>query len=217
MTGLVTIAQTASDTAGVVGGTDARAIIFGLLTGIVFGAILQRVGASSYAMIVNMLRLKDLTIMKFFFLAIGVGSLGIYTVDLIGTAHIGIAPLYLLGITVGGIIFGVGWALSGYCPGTSLVAMGEGKVDAGITVLGGLAGALTLALTWGWIEPALVEPLNYGSKSLPELLGVKPLLVAAVLTAAIILFIMYLDRPGPGRLKTEIEPEKRGTLSGRAR
>ena len=200
--GFLTIAQTASDTVGVVGGTGVRAILIGLLTGIAFGAILQRVEASSYAMIVNMLRLKDLTIMKFFFLAVGVGSLGIYVVDSVDTAHIGIAPLYLLGITAGGLIFGVGWALGGYCPGTSLVAMGEGKVDAAITVLGGLVGALTLALVWDWIKPVLVDPLNYGSKSLPDVFGVKPLLVATVLTAVIVAFVMYLDHSGAGRKPT---------------
>lgn len=204
MTGTyITIAQTASDSIGVVGGTDARAIIFGLLTGIAFGAILQRVGASSYAMIVNMLRLKDLTIMKFFFLAVAVGSLGIYVTDAFGTVHIGIAPLYLIGITVGGLIFGVGWAVSGYCPGTSLVAMGEGKTDAAITVFGGLVGALALALTWDWIEPNLVQPLNYGPKSLPEVLGVKPLLVAVALTAVIVAFVMYLDHLSAGPEATE--------------
>ena len=197
MTGTyITIAQTAGDSVGIIGGSDARAIIIGLLTGIVFGVILQRVGASSYEMIVNMLRLKDLTVMKFFFLAVAVGSLGMYLVDSFGTAHIGIAPLYLVGITVGGLIFGVGWAVSGYCPGTSLVAMGEGKTDAAITVFGGLVGALTLALTWDWIEPNLVEPLNYGSKSLPEVLGIKPLVVATVVTALIVAFVIYLDRLG---------------------
>lgn len=185
------IAQT--DGVRVVGGTDFRALAAGLITGIAFGAILQRVGASSYELIVNMLRLKDLTVMKFFFLAIGVGSVGMYVVDSLGTAHIGIAPLYLLGLVAGGIVFGVGWALGGYCPGTSLVAMGEGKVDAAITVLGGLVGALALALTWDWIKPLLVDPLNYGSQSVPDILGVKPLLVATVMAAIIVAFVMYLD------------------------
>lgn len=211
MTGTyITIAQTASDSVGIVGGSDARAIIFGLLTGIAFGVILQRVGASSYEMIVNMLRLKDLTVMKFFFLAIAVGSLGMYLVDATGTAYIGIAPLYLVGITVGGLIFGVGWAVSGYCPGTSLVAIGEGKIDAVITVFGGLVGALTLALTWDWIEPNLVEPLNYGSKSLPDVLGIKPLVVATVVTALIVAFVMYLDHLG-GRPEATPDGKTAGT------
>lgn len=187
-----TIAQ-AGEEAGIVGGTDFRAIVIGLLTGIAFGAILLRTGASSYAMIINMLRLRDLTIMKFFFLSIGVGSAGMYIVDSIGTAHIGIAPFYLPGMIVGGLIFGIGWALAGYCPGTALAALSQGKLDAAITVLGGLAGALVLALTWDYISPVLVEPLDYGSESVPELLGVRPLLVAIVLAAVIVAVVAFLD------------------------
>lgn len=206
--GMFILSQVGPDSAtGVVGGTGAREIIMGLLTGIAFGAILQRVGASSYGMIVNMLRLKDLTIMKFLFLAIAVGSVGMYVVNSVGTAHIGIAPLYLIGIAAGGLVFGVGWALAGYCPGTALVAMSQGKIDAAFTVLGGLAGALTLSLTWDYIKPALVDPLNYGSKSLPGVIGTRPLVVAVILAAIIVVFVAMLDRlsarPGPappGRL-----------------
>lgn len=195
------LAQTASDTMnGIVGGTDARALIVGLLTGVAFGALLQRVGASSYEMIINMLRLKDLTIMKFMFMAIAVGSVGIYTVNQFwpDQAHIGIAPLYLGGLIVGGIIFGVGWAIAGYCPGTALVAMAEGKLDAAITVLGGLVGAFVLSLIWDPIKSALVDPLNYGSKSVPDVIGVKPLLVAVVFAVLAIIFIMWLDHLGKG-------------------
>lgn len=193
--GMFILSQVGPDSAtGVVGGTGAREIIMGLLTGIAFGAILQRVGASSYGMIVNMLRLKDLTIMKFLFLAIAVGSVGMYVVNSVGTAHIGIAPLYLIGIAAGGLVFGVGWALAGYCPGTALVAMSQGKIDAAFTVLGGLAGALTLSLTWDYIKPALVDPLNYGSKSLPGVIGTRPLVVAVILAAIIVVFVAMLDR-----------------------
>lgn len=193
------ISQAAAATAGeagIVGGTDTRAIIIGLLTGIAFGAILQRVGASSFHKIVNMLRLKDLTIMKFLFLAIAVGTVGMYAVKEWApeSAHINIAPVYLLGIGIGGLIFGVGWALAGYCPGTVLVALGQGKTDAIITILGGLAGALTLSLVWSPLKERLVDPLNYGSESLPDLLGLPSLMVAGGLAAAIIAFILFLGR-----------------------
>lgn len=193
------ISQAAAATAGeagIVGGTDTRAIFIGLLTGIAFGAILQRVGASSFHKIVNMLRLKDLTIMKFLFLAIAVGTVGMYAVKELapGSAHINIAPVYLLGIGIGGLIFGVGWALAGYCPGTVLVALGQGKTDAIITILGGLAGALTLSLVWSPLKERLVDPLNYGSESLPDLLGLPSLMVAGGLAAAIIAFILFLGR-----------------------
>lgn len=188
------ITAQASDAAGIVGGTDFSALAIGLLTGIAFGAILLRAGASSFTLIVNMLRLKNLTVMKFFFLAIGVGSVGMYLVDAFGTAHIGIAPFYLLGIVGGGIVFGVGWAVSGYCPGTALVALAQGKIDALVTVLGGFAGAITLALTWDYIKPVLVDPLNYGNKSIPDILGARPLVVAIALGIIVAAFVTYLNQ-----------------------
>lgn len=194
-------AQSASDAmSGIVGGTDARALIVGLLTGVAFGAILQRVGASSFEMIVNMLRLKNLTIMKFMFLAIAVAAVGMYVVNQFwpDQAHIGIAPLYLGGLIVGGVIFGIGWAVAGYCPGTALVAMAEGKLDAAITVLGGLVGAFVLTLIWDPVKSAFVDPLNYGSKSLPDIIGAKPLLVAIVFAVLAVIFIMWLDHRGKG-------------------
>ena len=198
-TSFLSLTAAAAGDAGIVGGTDARAITIGLLTGIAFGAILQRVGASSFHKIVNMLRLKDLTIMKFLFLAIAVGSMGMYALYSLGvTTNIGIAPLYLGGITVGGLIFGVGWAVSGYCPGTSLAAIGQGKVDALFTIVGGLAGALTLSLSWDFLKPILVDPLNYGSKSLPDVVGTKPLVVALTLGILIIAFVVILNRGAEG-------------------
>ncbi|MHB1003573.1 MAG: DUF6691 family protein, partial [Thermoleophilia bacterium] len=103
-------------------------------------------------------------------------------------------PFYLLGIVAGGIVFGIGWAISGYCPGTALVAVAQGKVDAMVTVLGGLFGALTLALTWDYLEPVLVEPLNYGSKSIPDLLGARPLYVALALGVIAAAFVAYLNQ-----------------------
>lgn len=181
------------ETPGIVGGDDFTALAIGLLTGIAFGAILMRAGASSFTLIVDMLRLKNLTVMKFFFLAIGVGSVGMYLVDAFGTAHIGIAPFYLPGIIVGGLIFGAGWALSGYCPGTVLVAMAQGKPDAFITVLGGLSGALTLALTWDYLEPIMVDPLYYGNKSLAGVLSVRALVVALALGAIAVIFVTWLN------------------------
>ena len=189
-----TITAQSGDAVGIVGGTDFSALAIGLLTGIAFGAILLRAGASSFTLIVDMLRLKNLTVMKFFFLAIGVGSVGMYLVDALGTAHIGIAPFFLPGIVVGGIIFGIGWAVCGYCPGTALVAVAQGKIDAAITILGGLAGALTLALTWDYLEPVLVEPLDYGSKSIPDILGTRPLIVALALGVIAAVFVAYLNQ-----------------------
>ena len=127
-------------------------LALGLALGAVFGALLQLSGASSHTKIVNALRLKDLTIMKLILMAIGVGLMGVHLLDLFGLANMKVKELYLLGLVIASAIFGVGFALTGYCPGTALAACAEGKPDAWVTVLGGLCGALAFAFIFPEVE-----------------------------------------------------------------
>ena len=120
-------------------------LLIGFLIGGVFGAILYMGGATSYRRILGTLLLKDMWIIKLMCTAIGVGTLGIYLLDLGGLANLSIKPAYLGGVALGGVIFGIGWAVSGYCPGTCVVGAAEGKFDAIFTLVGGLVGALIFA------------------------------------------------------------------------
>ena len=120
-------------------------LAIGFLIGCAFGAILFMGGATSYRRILGTLLLKDMWIIKLMCTAIGVGTLGIYLLDLNGLANLSIKPAYLGGVAIGGVVFGIGWAVSGYCPGTCIVGASEGKWDAIFTVLGGLVGALVFA------------------------------------------------------------------------
>ncbi|MFT7288909.1 MAG: hypothetical protein ACI87W_003033 [Halieaceae bacterium] len=88
----------------------ASTLLIGFLIGCAFGTILFLGGATSYRRILGTLLLKDMWIIKLMMTAIGVGSLGIYLLDLGGLAHMSVKPAYLWGITAGGAIFGVGWA-----------------------------------------------------------------------------------------------------------
>ena len=116
-------------------------LLIGFLIGCAFGAILFLGGASSYRKILGTLLLKDMTIIKLMLTAIGVGTLGVYLLDLGGLANMSIKPAYVWGIVAGGAIFGIGWAVSGYCPGTCVVGTSEGKLDALFTLAGALLGA----------------------------------------------------------------------------
>lgn len=125
--------------------------------GLAFGAVLQLSGASSHTMITNALRLKDLTIMKLILTAIGVGLIGVHLLDALGMANMKVKDLYLPGMVVAGLIFGVGFAVTGYCPGTALAAAAEEKPDAWATVLGGLLGALVFAFMFPDLETYLLS------------------------------------------------------------
>ena len=153
-------------------------LLLGLFLGAVFGAILQLSGASSYTKILGTLRLRDFTIMKLIMTAIGVGVIGVHVLDAVGVAHMKVKDLYLPGIIIAGLIFGVGFAVTGYCPGTALAAAAEGKPDAWMTIVGGLCDALTFALLWPELESSLASLGEFGPVTLHESFGINGLLIA---------------------------------------
>ncbi len=170
-------------------------LVLGLLIGMAFGAILQLGGASSYKKIMGSLLLKDMDIIKLILMAIAVGTVGIYSLDLLDMANTDIKPTYVIGITIAGLIFGVGFAVAGYCPGTCVVASAEGKTDAMMTVLGGLAGALIYALVYPAIK-RLIEITNYGEVTFATAFGVDGLWIALPFSAILFLlmFVVLKDR-----------------------
>jgi len=162
-------------------------LVLGLAIGMAFGAILQLGGASSYKKIMGSLLLKDMDIIKLILMAIAVGTVGIYALDLADMANMSIKPTYVVGIVIAGLIFGVGFAVAGYCPGTCIVAAGEGKTDAIVTILGGLAGAALYALAYPMLA-GLIEVTNYGEVTLPSAFGINGLWIAIPFSA--ILFLL---------------------------
>lgn len=154
-------------------------LLLGLVLGALFGAVLQLSGASSHTKIINALRLKDLTIIKLILTAIGVGLIGVHLLDAFGLANMKVKVLYVPGLVVAGLIFGVGFAVAGYCPGTALAAAAEGKPDAWATVLGGLLGALIFAFVFPDLESFLVAFGQYGPVTVHGALGVPGLMLAA--------------------------------------
>ncbi|MFT7685169.1 MAG: putative membrane protein YedE/YeeE [Candidatus Azotimanducaceae bacterium] len=153
-------------------------LLIGFLVGCAFGAILYLGGASSYRKILGTLILKDMTIIKLMMAAIGVGSLGVYLLDIDGLANMSVKPTYVWGVIAGGAIFGIDWAVSGYCPGTCVVGASEGKKDAIATGLGALVGAFIFSLAFPFIDELLLQNANYGKITIVELLGVNGIYVA---------------------------------------
>lgn len=156
-------------------------LVLGLVLGAAFGAVLQLSGASSHTKIVNALRLKDLTIIKLILMAIGVGMLGVHLLDLVGLANMKVKELYVVGIVLAGAIFGAGFAVSGYCPGTALAAAAEGKPDAWVTIGGGLTGAMAFAFVFPELEGTLMEVGRYGAVTLHGEAGIAGIWLAAPL------------------------------------
>ena len=171
-------------------------LIIGFLIGCAFGTILYLGGATSYRRILGTLLLKDMWIIKLMMTAIGVGSLGIYLLDMGGLANMSVKPAYLWGIAIGGAIFGIGWAVAGYCPGTCVVGSAEGKKDAIFTLLGALLGAFLFSLAFPFLESTLIQPANFGPVTLESLLGINGIYIALPFSIAMLFvaFFVLKDR-----------------------
>ncbi len=172
-------------------------LLYGLLVGIVMGVLLQRVGASSPRMILRALRLEDLTIIKFMATTIAVGAMASYALSYGLPMHFDVKPTYILGVALGGLIFGVGFAVGGYCPGTCVVGIAEGRRDGLVALLGGVVGALAYSAVYPYIEASLVKPLTYGKITWADVVHVPPVFVAIALGAVLLTVVRLLPtRPG---------------------
>ena len=167
-------------------------LITGFLIGCAFGAILYLGGASSYRRILGTLLLKDMWIIKLMATAIGVGTLGVYLLDFNGLANMSIKPAYVWGVALGGIIFGIGWAVSGYCPGTCVVGSSEGKKDAMFTVLGAFVGAFMFSLAFPYIESGLIAKANFGEITFESLLGINGIYLAIPFSLALLAISFFV-------------------------
>lgn len=171
-------------------------LYFGLITGIGFGVLLQRAEVIRFDRQIGALLLVDMTIVKFMLTTIIVGMVGVHLLVDLELAKLSLKPLILGGNLLGGLIFGVGWALLGYCPGTAAAALGEGRVDA----LAGMAGMLVGAAVFAEAYPALKESVltwgSYGKLTLPSLLGLGHWPVIVVFVAGAALLLRSLERKG---------------------
>ena len=158
-------------------------LLYALLVGVAMGALIQRAGASSPRMILASLRLENLSIIKFMATTIAIGSVAAYLMSLFMPMHFDIKPTYVIGVGLGGLIFGTGFAVGGYCPGTCVVGVGEGRRDAWAALLGGIVGALVFTLVYDAIAGALIKPMDYGKITLASVLHASPLAVAIGLAA----------------------------------
>jgi uncharacterized membrane protein YedE/YeeE len=168
--------------------------VFGLLVGVAMGFLIQRVRASSPAMIVANLRLENLSIIKFMATTIAVGMISVYTLNLFipQLMHFDIKPTYLVGVLVGGLIFGIGFGLGGYCPGTCVVGIGEGRRDAWFALGGGIVGTLVFTLVYTSVVQPIIAVLDFGKITVQSLLHVPPIIPALVIGVLFLVIVKVL-------------------------
>jgi uncharacterized protein len=171
-------------------------LMYGLITGIGFGVFLQRAEVIRFDRQIGALLLKDMTIVKFMLSTILVGMVGVYLLVDLGLAKLSLKPLILGGNVLGGLIFGLGWALLGYCPGTAGAALGEGRVDALAGMAGMLLGAAVFAEAYPALKASVLTWGDYGKLTLPGLLGLWHWPVIAVFVLGGVLLLRFIERKG---------------------
>jgi uncharacterized membrane protein YedE/YeeE len=164
-----------------------------LILGVVFGFLLNKAGLTSYHKIVNVFRLTDMAVLKFMMSGLAVAMIGLYAMRGLGWITFPAIPAtYIVGNLAGGLVFGVGMALSGYCPGTAVAGAGEGKLDYLIPgLLGFLVGAAAFGLTYESVFPQISRLAAYGNVTLGQLWNVNSWLLITVF-ALMSLFLFYL-------------------------
>jgi len=142
-----------------------------LAIGIAFGWCLERSGMGSARKLAGQFYLTDLTVFKVMFSAIVTAMLGVFWLGWLGVVNVSriyVPETFILPQLVGGIVFGVGFAIGGLCPGTSCVSAATGRVDGLMVVLGMFAGVLVTGVLFSSLEP-FYNSTPRGQLTLPTL------------------------------------------------
>ncbi len=174
-----------------------------LLVGLTFGFLLNKSGMTKYSKIVNVFRFTDMGVLQFMMTALVVAMSGLYGLKAVGLVTFPNVPAtYIVGNLVGGLIFGVGMAVAGFCPGTCVAGAGEGKLDYLVPgVLGFLTGAAIYGLTYQTVFPAISSIANSGAAIIPELWNVNAFLFIILFTVLTLVLFYLIERGGWQRHK----------------
>jgi uncharacterized membrane protein YedE/YeeE len=169
----------------------------GFVIGIVFGFLLQKGGATQYDVIIGQLLLSDFTVVKIMLSAMVTGMIGVYFFRGLGMAQLHSKPGSLGSTVVGGLIFGVGFGLLGYCPGTMAGAVGQGSLDA---LFGGIAGMLIGAGLFSGMYPKLERSIlnkgYFGELTLPQLLKKNHWVIIISVAIGIVALLFGIEKFG---------------------
>jgi uncharacterized protein len=130
-------------------------LILAFVIGIAFGIALEKGGFGRATILASQFYFTNMRVLKVMFTAIVTAMLGLYFLSVIGFVDLSLVYLTqtnLLPMAVGGLIAGLGFIIGGYCPGTSMVAVATGKLDAMVFVVGMIFGILVFGEMFPGIE-----------------------------------------------------------------
>ena len=169
-------------------------ILSGLILGIAFGFVLERAGFGNPNKLTGQFRLTDWSVFKVMFTAIVFAAVGLMVLEKVGLVDAGslfVPPAFLGAAALGGALVGAGFAIGGYCPGTSVVGLMSGRIDAAIFLIGLLLGTVIFAGIYPSIE-ALTSLGEYAkADSLPDALGTSDMVInVGMVIAAVVIYVL---------------------------
>lgn len=172
-------------------------LLWGLAFGVLFGFLLQKGGVTQYDVIVGQLLLEDFTVLKIILTAVAVGAVGLHFFQRMGWVQLSPKAGSWGQNAIGGLIFGLGFAMLGYCPGTIAGAIGNGYLDATVGGLVGIVlGSGLLAAVYPRLGSGVLRWGDFGRLTLPQLFKANEWVVIATLSALIALAFYLLERAG---------------------
>ena len=171
--------------------------MLGFVFGICFGFLLQKGGVAKYQVLMGQFLLTDFTVVKIMLSAIVVGMVGIFAMRALGLVKLHVKPTNYASNVTGGLLFGVGLGLLGYCPGTGAAAVGQGNFDAIAGIAGLMAGSYLYAETSGYLASTIEKVGSRGRIMLPDLLSMRLTIFLVLFVPALAAVLWALDRLAP--------------------
>ncbi|MFN3612371.1 DUF6691 family protein [Tepidimonas sp.] len=168
-----------------------------LLVGIAFGFILENAGFGSPCKLTGQFTLRDWSVLKVMFTAIVVAAVGLQLLGMAGLLDLEavfVPTSLMMASAVGGVLVGAGFAIGGYCPGTSVVGVASGRLDALVFFLGLIVGTFAFVGLYGPAIEAIMAMAEVESgDTLHDAWGISPWWIIGAMAAALV-GVYYLGR-----------------------
>ncbi len=178
-------------------GPGGKKILTAVLFGLAFGFLLQKGGVAKFNVLIGQLLLQDFTVVKIMVSAIVVGMVGIFTLNHFAKVNLHIKPTRIGAQIIGGLLFGAGFALLAYCPGTGAAALGQGSWDVLFGFAGLMAGSYVFAEMSGWLKKTVETWGEKGKVTLPDIFHLPRLPFACALAVLLSVGLFFLQRVYP--------------------
>ena len=158
----------------------------GLLAGVLFGYFLEAAGFGSPRKLTAQFRLQDWAVFKVMFTAVIVAATGLWLLDVFGVFgpdKVYVPTSFYWAMALGGLLIGAGFAVGGYCPGTSVAGLASGRLDAAVFMLGMIGGVWLFAWAFEPLEGLYFAAQGPEGQTVPQLLGVPTWVILLMMIA----------------------------------